>query len=115
MVAKVIVSPIVGFFLKKARQNYFTKKFDSKYYISNEIEEHVTILTQPGDEYFSHVTPIDSSAISISDAIWNSVKEIGNKIKVIGADNTNTVSYTHLRAHETRHDLVCRLLLEKKQ
>src|SRR5450756_569535 len=25
-----------------------------------------------------------------------------------------SVSYTHLRAHETRHDLVCRLLLEKK-
>src|SRR5665648_1225345 len=23
------------------------------------------------------------------------------------------VSYTHLRAHETRHDIVCRLLLEK--
>src|SRR5450756_2854883 len=29
---------------------------------------------------------------------------------VVGA-----VSYTHLRAHETRHDLVCRLLLEKKK
>src|SRR5450756_4111 len=27
---------------------------------------------------------------------------------------TRPVSYTHLRAHETRHDLVCRLLLEKK-
>src|SRR5450756_2900256 len=27
---------------------------------------------------------------------------------------TGAVSYTHLRAHETRHDLVCRLLLEKK-
>ena len=26
----------------------------------------------------------------------------------------NTVSYTHLRAHETSQDLVCRLLLEKK-
>src|SRR5450759_5811039 len=25
------------------------------------------------------------------------------------------VSYTHLRAHETRHDLVCRLLLEQKK
>ena len=25
----------------------------------------------------------------------------------------STVSYTHLRAQETRHDLVCRLLLEK--
>src|SRR5450756_2536357 len=29
--------------------------------------------------------------------------------------NTAPVSYTHLRAHETRHDLVCRLLLEKKK
>src|SRR5450756_940985 len=28
---------------------------------------------------------------------------------------TKPVSYTHLRAHETRHDLVCRLLLEKKK
>ena len=26
-----------------------------------------------------------------------------------------SVSYTHLRAHETREDLVCRLLLEKKK
>src|SRR5450756_1704124 len=26
-----------------------------------------------------------------------------------------SVSYTHLRAHETRHDLVCRLLLEKQK
>src|SRR5665648_1129779 len=28
---------------------------------------------------------------------------------------TLPVSYTHLLAHETRHDLVCRLLLEKKK
>src|SRR5450756_2856576 len=30
-------------------------------------------------------------------------------------EGLNPVSYTHLRAHETRHDLVCRLLLEKKK
>src|SRR5450756_3223225 len=30
-------------------------------------------------------------------------------------DGIIPVSYTHLRAHETRHDLVCRLLLEKKK
>ena len=46
--------------------------------------------------------------------------------KVAGAQNfdgrnwheqhiAKPVSYTHLRAHETRHDLVCRLLLEKKK
>src|SRR5450759_4602081 len=33
----------------------------------------------------------------------------------ISADCRMAVSYTHLRAHETRHDLVCRLLLEKKK
>ena len=30
-------------------------------------------------------------------------------------DNWEPVSYTHLRAHETVLDLVCRLLLEKKK
>ena len=30
-------------------------------------------------------------------------------------DNRKTVSYTHLRAHETDSYLVCRLLLEKKK
>src|SRR5450759_1141014 len=32
-----------------------------------------------------------------------------------GFPDPGPVSYTHLRAHETRHDLVCRLLLEKKK
>src|SRR5450756_2793627 len=32
----------------------------------------------------------------------------------VAAHSPLPVSYTHLRAHETRHDLVCRLLLEKK-
>ena len=31
------------------------------------------------------------------------------------ADWCKAVSYTHLRAHETVLDLVCRLLLEKKK
>ena len=31
------------------------------------------------------------------------------------AEGVGPVSYTHLRAHETVLDLVCRLLLEKKQ
>ena len=30
-------------------------------------------------------------------------------------NETEAVSYTHLRAHETVLDLVCRLLLEKKK
>ena len=33
---------------------------------------------------------------------------------IIGALREDPVSYTHLRAHETVLDIVCRLLLEKK-
>ena len=32
----------------------------------------------------------------------------------VNSDGVAAVSYTHLRAHETVLDLVCRLLLEKK-
>ncbi len=34
---------------------------------------------------------------------------------VHGLEPEVPVPYTHLRAHENRHDLVCRLLLEKKK
>ena len=39
----------------------------------------------------------------------------GPQAKLAKASAINTVSYTHLRAHETVLDLVCRLLLEKKK
>ena len=53
----------------------------------------------------------------ISEQKYNdAIKKI---FKLAGVDRIVTildpVSYTHLRAHETRHDLVCRLLLEKKK
>ena len=41
-----------------------------------------------------------------------SLKIVSRRHDVIGLQ---TVSYTHLRAHETVLDLVCRLLLEKKK
>src|SRR5450756_2268255 len=42
-------------------------------------------------------------------------KERNDGITHGGWAEREPVSYTHLRAHETRHDLVCRLLLEKKK
>src|SRR5674476_1513120 len=33
----------------------------------------------------------------------------------VDSDTSHPVSYTHLRAHETGRNLVCRLLLEKKK
>src|SRR5450756_2661842 len=40
---------------------------------------------------------------------------VGRLHPSLGGSAPRAVSYTHLRAHETRHDLVCRLLLEKKK
>ena len=37
------------------------------------------------------------------------------QISASAAESVIPVSYTHLRAHETVLDLVCRLLLEKKK
>src|SRR5665648_1108152 len=42
-------------------------------------------------------------------------KKPARKQASVHLTGTTPVSYTHLRAHETRHDLVCRLLLEKKK
>ena len=36
-------------------------------------------------------------------------------VEIILAVGIGSVSYTHLRAHETGRNLVCRLLLEKKK
>ena len=43
------------------------------------------------------------------------VDGVGDADAVDQDDRVDPVSYTHLRAHETVLDLVCRLLLEKKK
>ena len=42
----------------------------------------------------------------------NRMSALGLRFQLVIA---TPVSYTHLRAHETEADLVCRLLLEKKK
>src|SRR5450756_2825116 len=49
------------------------------------------------------------------DGTPNKAKLGANAILGVSMAVARAVSYTHLRAHETRHDLVCRLLLEKKK
>src|SRR5665648_1202995 len=50
------------------------------------------------------------AGVLVQYGVTNFVAKNSDSIKALGS-----VSYTHLRAHETRHDLVCRLLLEKKK
>ncbi len=67
---------------------------------------------------------IAAPTISVDSMIANSLGNIFRK-KVVKDTiyqalldhhpNMDTATYTHLRAHETRHGRVCRLLLDKKQ
>ena len=52
-------------------------------------------------------TTAKTKAVTASKVISGTSKEVMQMIEY------QTVSYTHLRAHETRSNLVCRLLLEK--
>ena len=45
---------------------------------------------------------------------WSWVQDPWEGEFVLKKEGSSSVSYTHLRAHETVLDLVCRLLLEKK-
>ena len=58
----------------------------------------------------------DGTASDITtQASWDSSNTAVATVSQSGSVNFVAVSYTHLRAHETVLDLVCRLLLEKKK
>ena len=60
---------------------------------------------------FSLLSFLDRERISEGDS--EDVSSIKN-LDLLSKERVFSVSYTHLRAHETSQDLVCRLLLEKK-
>ena len=56
------------------------------------------------------VSVVRGDTVILDDVSWE--VEEGQRWVVLGPNGAGTVSYTHLRAHETVLDLVCRLLLE---
>ena len=69
-------------------------------------------LTKERNERFAYVARVKNVLVEVAknyDGDKETIVNIANNLDI------EPVSYTHLRAHETRHDLVCRLLLEKKK
>ena len=60
---------------------------------------------------WGHLTNLGFSALTVV-ALVGLISALGGS--PLAAGLAGPVSYTHLRAHETVLDLVCRLLLEKK-
>src|SRR5659263_745724 len=91
---------------------------------------HLQAMKDRGERW-PMLTAYDQYAAAVFDEVGMPVLLVGDSAanNVFGYDTTlpvtveellplvravsRPVSYTHLRAHETRHDLVCRLLLEK--
>src|SRR5450756_2712093 len=74
----------------------------------------------PDDRFWPVDRVIEASTFALREygkkALQYGSTEGIKKLRVLLMDRMEkAVSYTHLRAHETRHDLVCRLLLEKKK
>src|SRR5450756_2779490 len=73
---------------------------------------HAARLTSGTPSCPSSIAPIGQTSVSkLSGRLEN--RKTGGAPNAVRAGGLcqNPVSYTHLRAHETRHDIVCRLLL----
>src|SRR5665648_160745 len=62
------------------------------------------VISMPGNDFLtlSSVQPLDT--------LTQSARDVMSSFSGSGIFKVSAVSYTHLRAHETRHDVVCRLL-----
>ena len=75
--------------------------------------------SEEDSKLFGSVTKLDIVKLLEENGITIDKKyvDLSSPIKTLGEHKVNimSVSYTHLRAHETLMNLVCRLLLEKKK
>src|SRR5665648_1199097 len=82
-------------------------------------DQRLTIEAKGIYAYFCSCSGSDNSEFPIVSAILSDLvmgeERYRKHLKLLIKHGYISVSYTHLRAHETRHDLVCRLLLEKKK
>ena len=67
------------------------KETDGKFHRRTVVEEHVSIISEPGSSYFCHIAPSGGSSNAITQAILSSLDKYDVKkveIKVIGCDGT---------------------------
>ena len=82
-----------------------------------------TILSRVSNWFSSNKTINKENARELEDILISSDLGVQTSKKIVQGvledfnpeDDIRAVSYTHLRAHETGRNLVCRLLLEKKK
>eukprot|EP00657_Telonema_sp_P-1_P005679 TRINITY_DN2323_c0_g1_i1.p1 TRINITY_DN2323_c0_g1~~TRINITY_DN2323_c0_g1_i1.p1 ORF type:complete len:380 (+),score=73.96 TRINITY_DN2323_c0_g1_i1:269-1408(+) len=79
------------------------------------LREGKSLVDPPATHMSQHVASFFDGTLPGQRSEPEPSAQIGNAQLRQAAPGPNPVSYTHLRAHETVLDLVCRLLLEKKK
>ena len=84
--------------------------------IRNTMERKITDLTSDNNKQLEQMrqTVDEKLQKTLEDRIGQSFKLVSERLEQV-YKGLGAVSYTHLRAHETGRNLVCRLLLEKKK
>lgn len=85
---------IEGIFFDGRKDKTLTQVLDvdNKYHRQTVLEEHISIIAEPGSSYFSHTTPTSGCSKDISESLIASLKEWNVKtdnITVVGCDGTN--------------------------
>ena len=80
----------------------------------NEIEiAFIRATGEPYYQYGSQAAEVAAKKLGVKMVVYTS--NLDSAQELANVQDAIAVSYTHLRAHETVLDLVCRLLLEKKK
>ena len=79
---------------------------------SNGIRVNQDVLNNGKTQFFSGITVDDFGGVNV---IFYDDRNTSSDSSGVFLARSTTVSYTHLRAHETVLDIVCRLLLDKKK
>ena len=126
----VLYQPKLTFYADHAEQNETEAKYNASLTMQERLKQTLGLIRSifgdrsvspdfPGTFTIKKLEALSLKEVEELLIHWSEVKQIPAIKDIIKnhpgkIQSIRTVSYTHLRAHETVLDLVCRLLLEKK-
>ena len=122
--AKPELGEINNFNLRNGGQHVWSYKFQDAFLAKVMKETHIDYEEWQPCMLFINGQPwglyeirekADEHFVESNYGVDNNNVDFLNAWGALNGSDTGSVSYTHLRAHETVLDLVCRLLLEKKK
>ena len=78
------------FFDGKIDETLCRVKKGDKFHTAKKLEEHVTILEEPGSKYLGHIAPKDGTGSCIAEGILSYLEDKNTELRAIGCDGTNT-------------------------